>query len=256
MAAVRPAAAFGCRRWNHAALVRSDKELTRQSFALTRFASDGGFAIGPPLGALIAARFSYDRLFVAGGIGTLLFALCAARILPARGDARSAPAHDPDAPGLWRELRARPAVLVLLAAIVLLVGAGLLLVGLGYAVLIPGTGVLFAVAMMLSLTLGEILYKTPATAYVADQAPGHAQGRFQSLYAGASISGQVLAPPLGAALYAAAPALLWPLCALLAAGAGGAVLAARRLPGPGERARATGKGPHAETGSPERAPAG
>lgn len=44
--------------------------------------------------------------------------------------------------------------------------------------------------------------------------------------------------------------------ALLAAGAGVAVLAARRLPVPGERARVAGKGPHAETGSPERAPAG
>ncbi|WP_405435981.1 MFS transporter [Streptomyces anulatus] len=283
----------------------------RQSFALFRFAANGGFAIGPPLGALVATRFSYDWLFVADGVGTLLFAVYAARILPSRGSAHSVRAHDPDAPGLWRELRARPAVLVLLAAIVLvdlvyrqqystlpvfladhghstqlygwllaingglilclelpaahalrrrtplgLVGVGLLLVGLAYAVLIPGAGVLFAATMMLSLTLGEILYKTPATAYVADQAPGHAQGRFQSLYAGASISGQVLAPPLGAALYAAAPALLWPLCALLAAGAGIAVLAARRLPVPGERARVAGKGPHAETGSPERAPAG
>ncbi len=41
------------------------------------------------------------------------------------------------------------------------VGVGLLLVGLGYAVLIPGAGVFFAVAMMFSLTLGEVLYKTP-----------------------------------------------------------------------------------------------
>jgi len=299
----------------------------RQSFALTRFASNGGFAVGPPLGALIATRFSYDWLFVADGIGTLLFAAYAARILPARGGAHAGPAHDPEAPGLWRELRARPAVLVLLAAIVLvdlvyrqqyttlpvflaghghgpqlygwllainggailclelpaahalrhraplsIVGAGLLLVGLGYAVLIPGAGVLLAVTMMVSLTLGEILYKTPATAYVADQAPGHAQGRFQSMYAGASISGQVLAPPLGAALYTAAPALLWPVCALIAAAAGGAVLAARRLPVPGarvrgpegrrerprgrDRVRPAGGEPEAETGSPERAPAG
>ncbi|WP_407839744.1 hypothetical protein ACE1OC_30755 [Streptomyces sp. DSM 116496] len=31
------------------------------------------------------------------------------------------------------------------------------------------------------LTLGEILYKTTATAYVADESPEHAIGRFQSL---------------------------------------------------------------------------
>ncbi|MCX4773345.1 MFS transporter [Streptomyces sp. NBC_01260] len=279
----------------------------RQSFALTRFAGNGGFALGPPLGALIAARFSYDWLFVIDGVGTLLYAGYAARILPSRGTAHSRPVRGPDAPGLWSELRARPAVPVLLAAIVCvdlvyrqqystlpvfladhghgtqfygwliavnggvilclelpaahalrdraplgIVGVGLLLVGTGYALLIPGAGAPFAVMMMLSLTLGEILYKTPATAYVADQAPAHAQGRFQSLYAGASISGQVLAPPLGGALYTTAPALLWPACAVLACGAGVAVLAARRLREPVKPLRATGGDmPRAETEAAE-----
>ncbi|MEU0834294.1 MFS transporter [Streptomyces sp. NPDC005969] len=259
----------------------------RQSFALMRAGSNAAFAVGPPLGALIAHRFSYGPLFVADGLGTLLFAAYASKVLPARGTVHTRPAHDPDAPGLWRELSVRPAVLVLLAAILCvdfvyrqqystlpvfladhgrsaqfygwllainggiilclelpvahalrrraplsIVGTGLLLVGLGFAALIPGAGVLFAVTMMVSLTAGEVLYKSTATAYVADQAPGHVQGRFQSLYAGASISGQVLAPPLGGALYAAAPELLWPVCAVLAGGAGMAVLAARRLRGP------------------------
>ncbi len=295
----------------------------RQSFALTRFASNGGFTVGPPLGALIAAAWSYDWLFLADGLGTLLFAGYGAAILPARGAGRTVRARDPRAPGLWHELRARPAVPVLLAAIVCVdlvyrqqystlpvfladhghgtqfygwliavnggvilclelpvahalreraalpvVGTGLLLVGLGYAVLIPGAGALFAVTMMVSLTMGEILYKTTATAYVADEAPTHAQGRFQSLYAGASISGQVLAPPLGGALYAASPALLWPLCAALACGAGVAVLASRRLGGsssrplrggrPAEAPEPAGPGhaPAAETGSPARGSAG
>ncbi|MFB8088743.1 MFS transporter [Streptomyces sp. NPDC055992] len=279
----------------------------RQSFALTRFASNGGFTVGPPVGALIAARFSYDWLFLLDGLGTLLLACYAARILPARGTAHSRPAPPPPgAPGLWRELRARPAVPVLLAAIVCvdlvyrqqystlpvfladhghgtafygwliavnggvilclelpaahalraraplgIVGTGLLLVGAGYALLIPGDGAAFAVLMMVSLTLGEILYKTTATAYVADQAPAHAQGRFQSLYAGASISGQVLAPPLGGALYATAPALLWPACAVLACLAGCAVLAARRLPVSPVPVPAARR-PDAETGSPAR----
>lgn len=279
----------------------------RQSFALTRFAANGGFTVGPPIGALIAARFSYDWLFLVDGAGTLLFACYAARILPARGTAHSSPAPPPPGtPGLWRELRARPAVPVLLAAIVCvdlvyrqqystlpvfladhghgtafygwliavnggvilclelpaahalraraplgIVGTGLLLVGAGYALLIPGSGAAFAVLMMVSLTLGEILYKTTATAYVADQAPPHAQGRFQSLYAGASISGQVLAPPLGGALYATAPALLWPACAVLASLAGCAVLAARRLPVPAGPVPAARR-PDAETGSPAR----
>ncbi|WP_432105140.1 MFS transporter [Streptomyces sp. bgisy091] len=291
----------------------------RQSFALTRFASNGGFTIGAPLGALIAAHFSYDLLFLADGLGTLLFAGYAATILPARGAGHVPSTRDSRAPGLWSELRARPAVLVLLAAIVVVdlvyrqqystlpvfladhghstqfygwliavnggvilclelpaahalrrraplpvVGTGLLLVGLGYATLIPGPGAAAAVLMMLSLTLGEILYKTTATAYVADEAPAHAQGRFQSLYAGASISGQVLAPPLGGTLYSAAPALLWPLCAVLGCLAGIAVLVARRPPGhsstpPGGGRRGSSgvsavaeHAPAAETGSPAR----
>ncbi|MEV6549869.1 MFS transporter [Streptomyces sp. NPDC051597] len=292
----------------------------RQGFAVMRFASNAGFTVGPPLGALVAAHWSYDWLFAADGAGTLLFAAYAARVLPARAAAHAGPVHDPRAPGLWRELRVRPAVPVLLAAIVCVdlvyrqqystlpvflgdhgldahvygwlialnsavilclelpaahalrgraplsvVGCGLLLVGLGYALLIPGAALGWALALVVSLTLGEILYKTTATAYVADQAPPHAQGRFQSLYAGASISGQVLAPPLGGALYTAAPALLWPLCALLAGLAGLAVLWARRLPEPppggdvhggagGELPGGARPGP--ETGSPLRAAAG
>ncbi|GAA1424157.1 hypothetical protein GCM10009601_28390 [Streptomyces thermospinosisporus] len=118
-----------------------------------------------------------------------------------------------------------------------IVGTGLLLVAAGYGALLPGAHIATAVAMMTLLTLGELLYKTPATAYVADQAPDHVQGRFQSLYAGVSISGVVLAAPLGGALYETAPGLLWPVCAGLGAAAGGAVLwAGRWKRGAGERA--------------------
>ncbi|MCX5383155.1 MFS transporter [Streptomyces sp. NBC_00083] len=280
----------------------------RQGFAVMRFASNAGFTIGPPLGALVAARLSFGWLFVADGIGTLLFAVYAARVLPARGAAHAPRARTAGAPRFHRELKARPAVLVLLAAIVCVdlvyrqqyctlpvflgdhgfdagtygwllainggvilclelpaahalrrraplsvIGSGLLLVGLGYAALVPGASLAAAAALMVSLTLGEILYKTTATAYVADQAPAHAQGRFQSLYAGASISGQVLAPPLGGALYTLAPGLLWPLCAALAALAGLAVLWARRLRGASAGADT---GPSLETGSLRRAAAG
>ena len=266
----------------------------RQSFAVMRAGGNAGFTVGPPLGALIAAHFSYGLLFVVDGLGTLLFAVYASKVLPARGTVHTRQARNPDAPGLLRELRARPAVPVLLAAILcvdlvyrqqystlpvfladhgrstqfygwlLAINGGVILClelpvthraaptgaaehrrrrslagGTGVRGTDPGgAGPLFAVTMMASVTAGEILYKTTATAYVADQAPAHAQGRFQSLYAGASISGQVLAPPLGGALYAAAPELLWPACALLAGGAGLAVLAARRLSGPGGEDRA------------------
>ncbi len=283
----------------------------RQAFAVTRCLSNGGFTLGTPLGALVATGFSYDWLFVAEGLGTLFLALWTARVVPA--GAATAPSAAPDGGlgrgGLWRELRARPAVLVLLGAIAVadvvyrqhyttfpvsladhgldtraygfliainggvillleipaalalrrrsplhLVGTGLVLVGGGYAVLMLGVGVASAVAMMVLLTLGEILYKTTATAFVADESPEHAVGRFQSLYAGVSVSGVVLAAPLGGTLYAAAPGLLWPLCAVLAAGAGGAVLWAGRRAG--RHAGRHAVRPAHETGSHPRAVAG
>lgn len=280
----------------------------RQAFAVVRCVSNGGFTLGPPLGALIATGLSYNWLFVGDGLGTLLFALWTARVVPSRGASRNAAAA-PDG-GLGRggvraELRARPAVLVLLGAILVtdlvyrqqygtfpvfladhglgtrdfgfvialngavilllelpaavalrsrpplpVIGTGLVLVGAGYAALLAGIGVASAVVMMVLLSLGEILYKTTATAYVADQAPEHAIGRFQSLYAGVSVSGVVLGPPLGGALYAAAPGLLWPLCAALAAGAGGAVLwvSSRQVRHAGRPAHETGSHPRAVAG--------
>ncbi|GAA2747413.1 MFS transporter [Kitasatospora cinereorecta] len=256
----------------------------RQGVAVMRFAANAGFTLGPPLGALVAAHFSYPWLFRADGLGTLLFAGYAARVLSADAPPRAKAAEQRRGPGVWAQLRARPALLVLLPAIVVvdtvyrqqystlpvfladhglstgvygallainggvilclelpatvalrrlaplrIVGTGLLLVGAGFAVLAGGAAVAGAAVMMLLVTAGEILYKTPATAYVADCAPDGFQGRFQSLYAGASVSGTVLAPPLGAALYQAAPQLLWPVCAALAALAGLAVLTGGRL---------------------------
>jgi dipeptide/tripeptide permease len=121
-----------------------------------------------------------------------------------------------------------------------IIGVGLVLVGAGYAALAGGAYIATAVTMMVLLTAGEILYKTTATAYVADSAPEHLQGRFQSLYAGASVSGTVLAPPLGGALYDTAPGALWPVCAVLAALSGAVLLAAaaRWRGGAGEEAGA------------------
>ncbi|WP_123515075.1 MFS transporter [Streptomyces sp. 2132.2] len=291
----------------------------RQAFAVVRCVSNGGFTLGPPLGALLATGLSYDWLFVADGLGTLFFALWTARVVPARGASRSASRPAAAAPdgglgrGVWEELRARPAVLVLLGAILVtdlvyrqqysafpvyladhgldirafglvialnggvilllelpaavalrtrpplpVIGTGIVLVGAGYAALPAGAGAASAVVMMVLLSLGEILYKTTATAYVADQAPEHAVGRFQSLYAGVSVSGVVLGPPLGGALYAAAPGLLWPLCAALAGSAGAAVLYVSR-----REARSAGAGgerhaarPAHETGSRPRPAAG
>ncbi|WP_431948648.1 MFS transporter [Actinacidiphila sp. bgisy167] len=253
----------------------------RQGFAVFRFASNAGFTVGPPLGALLAAHTSYTWLFVADGLGTLLFAGYAALALPAGSARRGRPGPRARADGLWAALRARPAVVVLLATILVtdtvyrqqystlpvwladhgigtdvyglliavnggvilcleipaaialrrrpplpIISVGLVLVGAGYAALVGGAYLATAVTMMVLLTAGEILYKTTATAYAADSAPEHLQGRFQSLYAGASASGTVLAPPLGGALYDASPGALWPVCAALAGASGIVLLAA------------------------------
>ncbi|MYX36243.1 MFS transporter [Streptomyces sp. SID8377] len=259
----------------------------RQGFALLRFMANLGVTVGPPLGALIATSVSYDWLFVADGLGMLFFGVYAHFILPANGNHRPKGEASPDAPGLWAALRARPAVLVLLAAILVadtiyrqqystlpvylkdhgigtgvygaliavsgalvillelpvtvalrrraplpIIGLGVMLVGLGFAALATGHWyIAAAVVMMILLTVGDILYKSPSTAYVADSAPDHLQGRFQSMYAGASISGVVLAAPLGGVLYEHAPGALWPLCAVLGVVAGVAVLGAQRLTG-------------------------
>ncbi|WP_030197671.1 MFS transporter [Streptomyces sp. NRRL S-87] len=285
LCAVLPAAQYasGVVRAANSALVAVTvpEGARRQAFAVIRCVSNGGFTVGPPLGALIATSLSYDWIFVADGVGTLFFALWTARVVPARGatsKTTSAVAAD-RGPGVWRELRARPALLTLLGAILVIdlvyrqqystfpayladhgmdtrayglliainggvillleipvalalrsrsplhiIGTGLVLVAAGYAMLLPGAGAATTVAMMVLVSLGEILYKTTATAYVADEAPAHAVGRFQSLYAGVSVSGVVLAAPLGAGLYAAAPGALWPLCAVLGAAAGATVL--------------------------------
>lgn len=308
--AVLPAAQYasGVVRAANAALVAVTvpEGARRQAFAVIRCASNGGFTIGPPLGALLATGLSYDWLFVGDGLGTLFFALWTARVVPARGAARSAAAPDGGrGRGLRRELRARPAVLVLLGAIVVIdivyrqqystfpvfladhgigtrafglivainggvilllelpaalalrnrpalgvIGTGLVLVGAGYGMLLLGVGIATTVAMMVLLSLGEILYKTTATAYMADEAPAHAVGGFQSLYAGVSVVGVVLGPPLGGALYATAPGLLWPLCALLGGAAGATVLYT------GRRTRRPAARPAHETGSPAAAVAG
>lgn len=261
----------------------------RQAFAVWRLAANAGVTVGPPVGALLIAYVSYDWLFAAEGAAVLVVAAYLARVLPAEGRrrARNADSGGPK-PGVWAALRARPRVLLLLAAILVtdtvyrqqystlpvdlgkhgldthvygwliainggvilllelpatlalrkreplrIIGGGLLLVGAGYAVLAAGVVLGTAIGMMLLLTAGEILYKTPATAYVADQAPEGLQGRFQSLYAGVSVSGVVLAPPLGGGLYEAAPGVLWEVCAGLAAVAGVVVLVAGRRLGDG-----------------------
>ncbi len=240
----------------------------REGIALSRTASNAGFVIGPPLGALLAAH-AFGAIFVADAATSLVLAAIVWRAVPAGDPGPSAPPGP--RPPLWRAIAADRRVVVLLATILvidtvyrqlfttvplllrdageptvlygllitvssaiivvaeaplavalrhrpaaLVVGGGFVLVGAGLLVLGIWPGAVGAVAGVAVLTGGEMLYKPTATAYVADAAPGGMAGRYQSLYAATSISGMLLAPVAGGAVYAHAPRLLWPAAALVA----------------------------------------
>ncbi|MDF1603333.1 MFS transporter [Nocardioides sp. YIM 152315] len=93
------------------AMPRGDR---RTAVAIGRAASNAGFVIGPPLGALVVAH-SYAALFWIDGTLTVLVAWAVCAGLP-----RDEPlAVDRSGPGLWRALRADRALVTLLTAVVL-----------------------------------------------------------------------------------------------------------------------------------------
>jgi len=255
----------------------------RTSVAVGRAASNAGFVLGPPLGALLVT-WSYEAMFVVDGLAVIVIRFALSRVLP-----RDAPdVADDRTPGngLLRTLRADRPLVVLLVGVVLVdlvyrqlystlplhlrdsgqpvwlyatviaVGSALILVleipvtqwlqgrgaygviALGYALVGVGTA-MFALPVtvasvllaMVVLTAGEILYKTTATAHVLDQAPDHLVGQYQGLYTGAATSGTLISAPIGTAVYAAAPGMLWPLMSGLALAAAAFVLLARRVSG-------------------------
>lgn len=267
------------------AVQRGDR---RTTVAITRAASNAGFVIGPPLGALIVAH-SYDALFVIDGLATLAIRFAVTPFLPHD----EPPAADRPSTGLLHALRADRALVVLLLGVVLVdivyrqlytslpvylrdegqpvglytaviaIGSGLILllevpvalwlkglpsypiIATGYALVGVGTflfglpvATLTVVLAMVVLTAGEILYKTTATAHVLDAAPDHLIGQYQGLYTGAATSGTMLAAPIGTALYATAPDLLWPLCGTAGMVAAGLVLVSSQVP-----SRTAGVGP-------------
>ncbi len=253
----------------------------RTAVAIGRAASNAGFVLGPPLGALLVAR-GFDALFVVDGLMTLAVRFAVAHSLPREERPESG---DRPGPSLWRALRADRALMMLLPAVVLVdvvyrqlyttlpihlrdagqpvglytaliaVGSGLILllevpvalrlrrfsshpiiaagyalVGVGFALFALPVSATTAVLAMAVLTAGEILYKTTATAHVLDAAPDHLVGQYQGLYTGAATSGMMLAAPIGTAVYALAPGLLWPACGLAGLLAAYVVLASGRSP--------------------------
>ena len=87
----------------------------RTAVAVGRAASNAGFVLGPPLGALLVT-WSYDAMFVVDGLATILVRLALSRVLPK--DAPDVVEHD-GGHGLWRAVRADRSLMVLLAGVVL-----------------------------------------------------------------------------------------------------------------------------------------
>jgi MFS family permease len=108
------------------------------------------------------------------------------------------------------------------------IGAGYALVGLGFFELGASPALVTVFAAVLIVTVGEMLYKPTATAQAADLAPPGMTGRYQSLYAGASVAGMLFSPLLGTALYEAAPRLVWPAAGVVALAAAAATARAPR----------------------------
>src|SRR6266545_4320790 len=228
----------------------------RRAVALSRAAFNAGTMVWPPLGALLSA-YSFEALFVVDGIVTLIVRAATARLLPRDAPAATRTRGDG---GLWRALRADRGLHLLLPAIVVVdvvyrqlystlpvylrdhghgvrLYAGLVGVGFGGFSLGAVTG--FAVAAMTVVTVGEILYKTTATAHVLDAAPPGLLGQYQGLYTGAATSGTLLAPPAGAFVYLHAPPAA--LAAVRARGRGGRT--ARLVVPPRRPPRHPGTGP-------------
>ena len=114
-------------------------------------------------------------------------------------------------PMVARRLAHRPALAV--------IAVGYAVVGAGWVLLGVAQYVVGAFVAVVVISGGEVLYKPTATAHAADLAPPGAEGRYQSVYASASIGGMVLSPLLGTALYAHAPRAVWFAAGGLAVGA-------------------------------------
>lgn len=125
-------------------------------------------------------------------------------------------------PYVARRLARRPAAGV--------IRRGYAVVGLGWLVLAMVPSVAGALLAVVVITVGEMLYKPTATAFAADLAPPGMVGRYQSIYASASIGGMLLSPLLGTTLYGAAPALVWPAAAAVAMLAAGWLAPRTSLP--------------------------
>jgi MFS family permease len=104
---------------------------------------------------------------------------------------------------------------------------GSFLVGLGFALNALAHDLPALALTVMIWTLGEIVYAPVASAYVADIAPEHLRGRYHGAWGLTWGAAFVLAPVVGAAIFAWNGDALWLLCGLLGLAAALLQLAAR-----------------------------
>jgi MFS family permease len=107
---------------------------------------------------------------------------------------------------------------------------GSVLVGLGFALNALASDLTALAVTVLIWTLGEIIYAPVASAYVADIAPEHLRGRYQGAWGLTWGLAFVLAPAMGAAIFAWSPDGLWLTCGGLGVAAAVLLLVGSRAP--------------------------
>ncbi|MBA3738074.1 MAG: MFS transporter [Actinobacteria bacterium] len=111
-----------------------------------------------------------------------------------------------------------------------MIALGVLLTGLGFGgfgVLLSGIGMAVAVAVW---SFGEMFGSASAAAFIADRAPAHLRGRYQSSLGMTYALSFTIGPIGGTAIYAWSPRGLWIVCAALGLIGAALALAGERYP--------------------------
>lgn len=113
-----------------------------------------------------------------------------------------------------------------------MIALGVLLTGLGFGgfgVLLSGIGMAVAVAVW---SFGEMFGSASTAAFIADRAPAHLRGRYQSSLGMTYALSFTIGPIGGTAIYAWSPRGLWIVCAALGLIGAALALAGERYPAP------------------------
>jgi MFS family permease len=113
-----------------------------------------------------------------------------------------------------------------------IVALGELLIGVAFATLLFANTLPLLVAMVVLWTVGEMIESPVASAIVADRAPVHARGRYQSAFGSMFGLAWIVGPVLGTYAYSENEAIPWVACGVLGIAAGAFSIAAGRHPAP------------------------